>query len=114
MAASGAWVGTIGACGGEAIATRAELLRPGFKGAGGLSPDALTGGEATGNVALGLTAALLAGAGALLTVFVDTAGVADWLDLAAVFTVWGVALGAGWTFTAGLAIAWAGAWVFLS
>jgi hypothetical protein len=79
-----------------------------------LSPDALAGGEAAGNVALGLTAALLAGAGALLTVFVGTAGVADWLDLAAVFTVWGVALGAGWTFTAGLAIAWAGAWVFLS
>lgn len=124
MAASGAWVGTIGACGGEGIATRAELLRPGFNGAGGLSPETLAGADAgAGTAALGLPAALLAGTGALAAVFFGAAGEAvfgdspwsaGWLDLAAVFTVGGVALGAGWTFTAGLAIAWAGALVFFS
>lgn len=38
MAASGAWVGTIGAGGGIWAKARDELLRPGFKGGGGGKP----------------------------------------------------------------------------
>jgi hypothetical protein len=85
-----------------------------------LSPDALAG--ATEGGAFGLTAALLMGAAGLADtaflgaasadVFWDSTWLAGWLDLAAVLTVLMAALDAGWTFTADLAVASAGAWVF--
>jgi hypothetical protein len=72
--------------------------------------------------AFGVTTALPAGAAGLAgnaflgaasaDVFSDSAWLAGWLDLAAVFTVLMAALDAGWTFSADLAVAWAGAWVF--
>jgi hypothetical protein len=58
----------------------------------------------------GLSNIFLGSAG--VAVFWDSIGLADGLDLTAVFTVWGVALGAGWTFKSGLAAAWAGAGIF--
>jgi hypothetical protein len=95
------------------MATRAELLRPGFSGTGVLSPEALAG--ATEGSTFGLAADLAGTAflgAASADVFWDSTWLAGWLDLAAVFTVLMAALDAGWTFSAGLAVAWAGAWVF--
>ena len=62
MAASGAWVGTMGAGGGACEAMRAELLRPGLSGGRGSKPP---GCSATGATATGVTAGFSTFAGAI-------------------------------------------------
>lgn len=110
MAAFGAWVGTIGAGGGDCAAVRAELLRPGLSGGGALSVD--IGGGAGAGLGAGAAAA---GAGAAAVVFVaafagtgagDLGAIGITADLACTFAaaltgepaaaiVWVLDLGAG-------------------
>jgi hypothetical protein len=79
--------------------------------AGATEGDAFWLASALPTGAAGLAGTAFLGA-ASAVVFWDSTWLAGWLDLAAVFTVLMAALDAGWTFTAGLAVAWAGAWVF--